>query len=169
MDQGLTLVILLILIVISVVALFIVLRVLFRGLVEEVHRSAVETPSRAFWIGLLNFAFVVALAIAIDALIVNTGLEYLGVVIYTIMVLLIIGLVFGLAGMVELVSDRLVSDQSGWRRTAGGAAALTLACLAPYVGWYGLLPYVSLRGLGAVILSLIARMRSNRSAVRVND
>jgi hypothetical protein len=166
MDPGLTMLILLIFVVISVIAMFIVLRALFRGLVEEVYQSAVESPSRAFWVGLINFAFVVAIAIGIDALIVNTGVETLGVVIYTLLVLLIIGVVFGLAGMVELVSDRIAPDQSGWRRTAGGAAALSLACLTPFVGWYGLLPYVSLRGLGAVILSLIARMRTNQNAVK---
>jgi hypothetical protein len=34
----------------------------------------------------------------------------------------------------------------------------------PYVGWFGLLPYVVLRGLGAFVMVLFARPRKPQAA-----
>jgi hypothetical protein len=157
MEQGLTLLILLIFGSLCLVALFVVVNTLFRGFVSGIRAAAHETPGRALLVGLVNFIFVAILAMALGKAAQNLGLQFLGLLAMLFVVVLTIGVTFGLAGMVELVAERLVPAQTGWRRTAGGAAALTLACITPYIGWFGLLPYVGLRGLGALILSLFAR------------
>jgi hypothetical protein len=157
MEQGLTLLILLIFGSLCLVALFVVVNVLFQGFVSGIRLAAHETPGRALLVGLVNFVFLALLAMVLGRAAQNLGLQFLGLLAMLFVVLLVIGVTFGLAGMVELVAERLVPDYTGWRRTAGGAAAMTLACITPYVGWFGLLPYVGLRGLGALILSLFAR------------
>lgn len=161
MDQGLVMLIMFILAAVCVVALFVVLSLLFHDLVEETRRKAEESPGRAFLVGLINFLFVVAISIGLNTLGQNLGLEFIGYIIVILIFLLAVGLVFGVSGMVDFISRKLTPEQTGWRRTAGGAIATTLACLAPYVGWYGLLPYIGLRGLGAFILSLVARAPSS--------
>jgi hypothetical protein len=164
MDQGLSLLILLIFGSVCAVAFFVVFASLFRDLVEEARQIAHDSSGRTFLVGLINFLFVGAISIGIDSLRTSLGLEYLGYVTMLFMILLAIGTIYGLSAMVELISVRLFPEVTGWRRSASGAAILTLACITTYVGWYGLLPYIGLRGMGAFILSLVARARSGRSS-----
>ena len=59
--------------------------------------------------------------------------------------------------MVQIVGARLMPGGQGLRPAIWGTVALTLGCLTPYVGWFGLLPYVVIRGLGAFVLTLFGR------------
>ncbi|NIS80906.1 MAG: hypothetical protein GTO14_12000 [Anaerolineales bacterium] len=160
MYQGLTVLIVSLFVGVCIVALFVALRVLFRNLVEDTSRAAEESPGRAFLIGLVNFLFTYALLVLLGRLVQTTGLQFLDFINVILIVILSIGLVFGLSGMVELFSEKLLPDRTGWRRTAGSAATLTLACITPYVGWFGLLPYLGFRGLGAFVMALFARART---------
>jgi hypothetical protein len=58
----------------------------------------------------------------------------------------------GMTAMVQLTGERLFPQMRPVSRTAAGSAVLFVACLTPYVGWFGLFPYVTLRGLGAFLL-----------------
>lgn len=162
MEQGLNLLVLLLFGSVCVVAMFVVLSFLFAKVVGETRRMAQQSPGRALLIGLVNFLFFGSIAMAIGSYAESVGVRALGLLSVVLVVALTVGVIFGLAGMVELLSLQLFPETHGWRRTAGGATALTLACITPFVGWFGLLPYVGLRGLGAFILSLAERWRTRQ-------
>ena len=71
--------------------------------------------------------------------------------------LLTIILSFGLAGMVNLVGERIMPEHSSLKKTVWGTVLLTFACALPFVGWFLLLPYVAFLGFGAVILGFFQR------------
>jgi hypothetical protein len=64
---------------------------------------------------------------------------------------------YGLTGMVNLIGEALAPDQSVWRRTFWGTGLLSLACALPVAGWFLLLPYILVSGVGAVILGFFQR------------
>jgi hypothetical protein len=167
MQEGAGLVVLVIVGGIAVVACLAVGGALFPRAVAWTRRLAEEQAGRSFLIGLANLVFLGAVAAGVAALGGNLGLGFLELVAVVLAILLILGVSFGLLGMTELVGDRLFPDSRPLGRTLGGGAALTLACLAPYVGWYGLLPYVALRGLGAFILGWFAERAKPSEVVAV--
>jgi hypothetical protein len=127
--------------------------ILFKRPVERTLRVAQALPARSFLIGLVNAVFVLALAFGLGALGSNLGVPVVGLLALLLVACLAVATTFGLAGMVKAIGASLAPTASELRRTIWGTVALALACLAPYVGWFGLLPYVALRGLGAFILS----------------
>jgi hypothetical protein len=64
--------------------------------------------------------------------------------------------------MVRLISGQVFPGKEGWRQQASGTGVVILACLVPYIGWFGLFPYLGLRGFGAFILYLMELYRANR-------
>lgn len=164
MDQGFNVLVSVITVGTCIVALFMALRALFGELIEDTRRIAEQAPGRSFLIGLVNFLFAYGLVSLLGAWAGGSGLRFLESLSLVIIVLFVIGLVFGLSGMVDLVGERLLPERSGWRKVAGSAATLILACITPFVGWFGLFPYLGFRGLGAFILMLFARARTNESS-----
>jgi hypothetical protein len=140
------------LVVLCLAALFLVLGSLFPVPIERTRRAAEGALARSFLIGLINAVFVVAIGMGLGALAQNTGLGFLGAIVFLLAAALVIVLTFGLAGVVETVGGRLAQDRGRVRKTGWGTVALTLACLTPYVGWFGLLPFVALTGIGAFVL-----------------
>lgn len=141
-------------------AFFPVLDVFFRSRVERITQILQEAPARSFWVGVANFAFFAILILALVGIgkaVGNEGVVGLAVVILSIP--LILGLIFGLAGAVKITGSRLLPEAGRIKQTILGTAALGGACALPFVGWFGLLPYVGLLGLGAVMLSFFARPR----------
>ena len=169
MDQGLFFLVLFVLGGLCLTALFVVLNNLFRETVESAQLIAHDSPGRAFLIGLINFLFIMVIAIALQNVAQRLGFQLLAFIGLFLMFLLAVGVAFGFSAMVELVSERLTPGQTSWKFTAGGAVALSMACLTPFIGWYGLLPYVGLRGLGAFLLSLIARFQRSDEAESSED
>ena len=145
------------------VAFFSIIEALFAGLVEGITRAADEKPGKAFWVGLVNTAFLTAIAIGLMSL---AEISRLGIVLavpgLAVGIFVAAGIVFGLAGMVSLIAGLLFPGKEGWKSKASGAGVLILACLVPYIGWFGLFPYVGLRGFGAFILHLMELYRANR-------
>ena len=164
MDQGLFFLALIVLSGLCLTGLFVVVNNLFRETVESAKQIAHDSPGRAFLTGLINFLFIMVIAIALQSVAQTLGFQLLGFIGLFLMFLLAVGVTFGFSTMVELVSERLTPGQTSWKFTAGSAFALLLACLTPFLGWYGLLPYVGLRGLGAFILSIIARFQRSADA-----
>ncbi len=163
MDQPFVLTILVVLIGFCLAAFFITLEALFGELVEGITRSAEEKPGRAFWVGLVNTVFLGAIAVGL----ISTG-EYsaFGLVLavpgFAVGIFVAAGIVFGLAGMVRLIAGLVFPGKEGWKLQASGAGVVILACLVPYIGWFGLFPYLGLRGFGAFILHLMELYRANR-------
>lgn len=157
--EGLSLLITIIVLGLCLVALFAVLEVLFPRRVERTRQAADAMPGRAFLIGLVNFIFLAALVMGFSALGQNLGVPLFFLPALIFLVLLSIGLVFGLAGVVELAGERLFPEREALQRTVWGTSALYLACLTPFVGWFGLLIYVGLLGLGAFVVGFFQRPR----------
>lgn len=164
MDQGFIIFLLGVVIFICLMALFIVVHALFKGWVEEVKLHARDAAGRSLAIGFVNALLLTALSLGFWALGENSGAPVFAVVGLILMVALIIGMVFGLTAMVILVSERVFPEGRGWRQLAGGGSLLVLASLTPYIGWFGLFPYVVFRGLGGVIMTLAGAWRARRAA-----
>jgi hypothetical protein len=85
----------------------------------------------------------------------NWGLPILALPGTITLSLLVIGLIFGFTGLVQLIGERLAPAQGASLRTVAGALALSLASATPLVGWFALLPYAAVVGLGAFVLSFL--------------
>jgi len=147
----------------SLVAFFIIIEALFGELVEGVSRSAEEKPGKALWVGLVNTVFLIAIAIGWIGLAetIVFGLVF-AVPVLAVGIFVAAGIVFGLAGMVRLIAGLVFPGKDGWKSQASGSGVFILACLVPYIGWFGLFPYLVLRGFGAFILHLIELYRAKR-------
>ncbi len=145
------------------VAFFITLEALFGELVEGITRLAEEKPGKAFWVGLVNTVFLIAIAMGLISMGENSvlGLVF-GVPGFAIGIFVAAGIIFGLTGMVRLTARRVLPGKEGWVSQASGAGVLILACLLPFIGWFGLFPYLAFRGFGAFILHLMELYRANR-------
>jgi MFS family permease len=163
MDQPFLLTILVVLIGFCLAAFFITLEALFGELVEGITRSAEEKPGKAFWVGLVNMAFLAAIGIGLVGLAENS---VFGIVLavpgFLVGIFVAVGIVFGLAGMVRLIAGLVFPGKEGWKLQASGSGLVILACLVPYIGWFGLFPYLGLRGFGAFILYLMELYRAKR-------
>ena len=147
----------------TLVGLFIVMNALFTPWIARTCQAAETQAARSFLVGLVNLVFVGALISAVIALADNTGLDFVIVLAVLLAAILAIAATFGLAAMVQVVGARLMPGGQGLRPAIWGTVALTLGCLTPYVGWFGLLPYVVIRGLGAFVLTLFGKHQRGAS------
>jgi hypothetical protein len=148
-------------------ALFVVLTALFPRRVAKTKTVADLMPGRAFAVGLVNFLFFGAITFILFTLVGQVGNDLLRVILALpalfFLSALSLGVSFGLAGVVGLVGERLAASQTEMRRTIWGTLALSLGSSLPFVGWFGLLPYAGLLGLGAFIISFFFRERATSS------
>jgi hypothetical protein len=117
-------------------------------------------PGRSFGVGLVNFAFFGVIAVVLFSVAENAG-SFVKVILtipaLMITAALVIMLGFGLAGMVNLLGERILPEVASWKRTAFGTAILSFACALPFAGWFLLFPYAGFTGIGAFILGLFQR------------
>jgi hypothetical protein len=142
----------------SLVAFFGVINVFFPQRIVQTRQLVESAPGRSFLVGLVNSAFFLAAAMAVASL----G-DPFQLVALLLLLPISIGAILGLASLVELIGERLSGGKSGIVGIAWGALSLGLGCALPYVGWFGLFPFVSLLGLGAFILGLFDRQKSERN------
>lgn len=143
--------------VLSLVAFFAVVGAFFPHRVSRIETVVEAMPGRSFVVGLVNLVFFGAVMLVLFSLAERfngAGLRALGVI---FLVVLSIGVSFGLAGVVQIVGARIKDEAGGLVRTAWGTVLLALACGLPFIGWFGLLPYAASLGLGAFILSFFIR------------
>jgi len=157
MGEILALAVLIVLTGVGLVAFFAVLEVFFPRRIERTYLSLKGGLGRSFLIGVVNFVFFGAVALAFFALAKGTRIEILGAIGLIALIPPAVGVVFGLAGVTAFVSQRIAPQADGIQRKAWGTLTLTLACGLPFVGWFALLPYVSLLGLGAFTAGLFRR------------
>jgi hypothetical protein len=137
----------------TLMACFLVLGALFPERIARARRLAGQSPGRSLALGLLNAIFLTSLVVALLAVSEWTGLQILGFPALLVAALAVAAVSLGVAGVTQLVGERLLPDHGPALRQAVGALAAVLACALPVVGWFLLLPYVLLLGLGAFILS----------------
>jgi hypothetical protein len=147
MNDGLGFVIAALLSAACVVALLVVIGAIFPLLIERTRRAAESMPGRSFLVGLINTLFLGAVFFAIQDL--GALSQVIGV---AILALYSLGLVVGLGALARLTAMRLFGLPVGLRSVGWASLLLVLASLTPFVGWFGLFPYLGLRGVGAFIL-----------------
>ena len=145
---------------VSLAAYFLVISVLFPKRVEKTQRAINQLTARSFGVGLVNFLFFGVITTVLFSIADNTSGFIKGVL--TVPALIILGLLlllltFGLSGMINETGARLFPEYSKWQQTVWGSVTLTFACALPFVGWFLLLPYVGLVGIGSVILGFFQR------------
>ncbi len=164
MNQVVPIFFLLVLTGVCLVAFFMVMTAFFGRILERTKTIAIERANRSFLTGLVNGLFLTALGVAFLALGQNTGAG--GVVFFVlafvISLTLLIGILFGLTAMVLVLKERIYPGQLGNRPLVYAGSIGTLACLTPYIGWFGLFPYMIFRGLGAYVITLFEIRRERR-------
>jgi len=144
----------------SLAAFFAVLGVFFPYRLGRIEAALDSMPGRAFIVGLVNLLFfgaVVLVLFSIADRLNSGGLRLIAVIGLSV---LSIGLSFGLTAVARFVGGRVRSQASDLAQTTWGAALLVLACALPFIGWFGLLPFVAAIGLGSFILSFFSRPAS---------
>ena len=169
MQQPLGLALLFILIGITLVAFFQVLGLLFTRSVEASRDAIERMPGRSFLLGLVNSLFLSVLVMVFAALAGSTRVQILVFPGLLAGLGLAIGLAFGWTAVVQTLGERLLPERKAHVQNFWGGAILILACLTPYIGWFGLTLYVSLLGIGGFLIGLLQRMRRARPAVIVVD
>lgn len=149
--------------VIGVAALFAVLQIIYPRSVADARTIYELAPRRCFWFGLVNFALFAILAQVGIAIGQESGGD--GGVLGLIAALpALLGMLFGLAGIAKMIGERLVPARNERDHIAIGGAVLTTACLVPFVGWFFLLPLLTIAGLGASVLAVFQRRRAGKQS-----
>lgn len=138
---------------VSLVAYLTFMTVIFGRRVEQAQQIMVSSPWRSFLIGVLNFLFFGAIALALN----SVGGEITRLLALVVMTLLITVIGIGLAGLVNLTGQRLSPGSERMKMTAWGTVTLSLACALPLLGWFVLLPAVLFVSLGSVIIGLFQK------------
>jgi len=141
----------------ALVAFFLVLAALFPRRIGRTQAIAEGLPGRSFVVGLVNLIFGMAVVLALLALAQWTHIQLLGVPALALLALIVVAVVFGLGGLVQLIGTRMLPEQPGPRRTAAATLALGWACTLPFIGWFGLLPFAAALGMGAFILTFFTQ------------
>lgn len=126
---------------------------LFPALVSRARACYVATPVKATLVGLAIAVPVLTVTIALGKAAPNPAVKALCVGLGLIAGLLAL---IGSAGLVERIGAGLPAaqdDQQPWRRVLRGGALLGLVFLMPFLGWFVLLPWTLVSGLGAWALA----------------
>jgi hypothetical protein len=146
--------VILLLLIPSLIAFFVILQILFPVRIAKIRAAIEDRPGRSFLLGLVNFAFFLAIGLGLFALSGRGSIRVLAVLTVLYMAALTVGVCFGLASVVQLVGGRLAAHETGFKRSLWGALALTLASYLPFVGWFILFPYIGVLGFGGLVLSI---------------
>ena len=138
---------------VSLVAYLTFMTVVFGRRVELAQQIMVTSPWRSFLIGLLNFLFFGAIALALNSI----GGEIPRLLAVIVLTVLIAAAGIGLSGLVNLTGQRLSPGAERLKMTAWGTITLSLACALPLLGWFVLLPAVLFVSFGAVIIGLFQK------------
>jgi len=137
-------------------ALWLFLRALFPAAVARAAGRLEGSPGTCFLAGLLPWALLFVGGVALlskgppPLKLVGFGLVSAGFVVEGI----------GLAAVSGILGARLPSDADAgrpWRGLVRGAVCMELAFLLPFVGWFALMPLVSVTAVGAALLAAASR------------
>jgi sorbitol-specific phosphotransferase system component IIBC len=160
MTDILRFLLIIILLTVGLTAYFLVVGVLFTGRVEKTQRVIQQMSGRAVGVGLVNLLFFGVIAIVLFSIANTTSGLVSGILIFPALLItafLAVLLSIGLAGLANIMGEKLFSELSGLRQKIWGSVLLSLACALPFVGWFLLFPYISFVAIGAVILGFFQR------------
>ncbi len=163
--EALLLILILLAVGATTAVLLLVLGALFPDTVADIRRTADAMPGRSLGVGVVNFLFLAALTATFGALSDRGGGPIAGLLAVLFLSALALLVTFGLAGVSSLVGRRLFPEREPRGADARGAGLLSFASLAPFVGWFGLLPYAALLGLGAFLLGRLLSWRASAPVV----
>ena len=153
-----------ILLTIALAAYFLVIGALFSSSIKKTQRVISQMPGRAFGVGFINFMFFGVILIILFTLADGNANRVSSVIrgillipTLTLAALLSAVLSFGLAGIANILGERIFPESNALKRNIYGTVVLSLACALPVVGWFLLFPYVGFIGIGAFILGLFQR------------
>lgn len=142
----------------TIVSLLVTITLLFPGLSSRASHIQETMPGRSFFLGGVNFLFFFAVA----AVLAQIGEQFpgglgslFGLAALILVLIILTIMIFGLAGMVNLLADRTSTQPVTTGRKLGAAALLVAAGFAPVIGWFILTPIVLLTGLGAGIIAIV--------------
>jgi len=135
----------------TLIAFFLLMDVFFSRKIGRIQQVAEQMTGRSFLLGLVNFLFLGVICVALISVSENFGLRFLAIPALLIALILAVGLLLGLSAITQLVGERLFPEHEPLKQKTWGAGLLILGCLAPFVGWFGFLPFVALLSLGALI------------------
>jgi hypothetical protein len=160
MEQLFRVLVIFLLLALSLFGFFAVMNVLFPRQVSRTQNILQQTYGRSFWIGLVNILFFLPIALLLFSLGDGTAgpLKVILTIPALFLLAALLGLAsFGLLSIVNMVGERTVPDQSTLKQIFWGTFLLSLACALPFVGWFLLLPYVLMIGVGATILGFFQK------------
>jgi hypothetical protein len=167
MTDILRLFFIIILLTIALAAYFLVIGALFISRIMKTQRVISQMPGRAFGVGFVNFLFFGVILIVLFAITDGNANRVSSVIriillipTLTLTALLTAVLSLGLAGMVNILGDRIFPELDTLKRNIYGSVVLSFACALPVVGWFLLFPYVGFVGIGAFVLGLFQRENS---------
>jgi len=120
------------------------------GRVERARLNYEHRPVRTALYGLLVSVPVVGLGLALSAT-PRGPVKLAGLIL--IMVTILTGLL-GSAGLTRLIGQRLPSPADTgqpWRRVLRGGVVLSVSFVLPFIGWFMVLPFTLISGVGAVL------------------
>jgi hypothetical protein len=141
----------------SLVVLLLVIAAVWPGFTSRVADNAAGAPGKTLLVGLVNYLFLGAIAL------VSLNLGVAAVIGIVLLVVLVLGTLLGLPAVAALVGARLYRqhdlETTRGSETLVGGAALYVAVLTPFVGWFLVLPALCLWSFGAAALTLVSRQR----------
>jgi hypothetical protein len=160
MDQLFRVVIVFVMLTLSLFGFFTVMNVLFPKRISQTQKILQKPVGRPFGIGLVNILFFLPISLLLLSLgdVTSGPLKAIIMVPALFLLAVLLSLAsFGLLSVVNMVGDQITPDQSLLKRTFWSTLMLSLACALPLVGWFLLLPYILIIGVGAVILGFFQR------------
>jgi len=144
----------------GLICLLTLVTVLFPRIAGAAQRSAAAMPGRSLLLGVVNLLFFTALVVVLTAAgeRASSRSGVLEVLALAPALVLAAGMTVGLAAMSALIGDRMVPQRGPISQVVIGAAALVLAGLTPFLGWFLFFPYIALVGLGGVVIGLFSRV-----------
>jgi hypothetical protein len=159
MNLNYNLLVVFLVLIVPLIAFFAMLQILFPSRIAKIQTAIEERPGRSFLLGLVNFAFFLAIGIGLFALSGKGANHFLAFITVVYMAALMIGVCFGLASVIQLIGGRLAAQDTDFKRSLWGSLALILASYLPFIGWFILFPYTGLLGFGGLVLSFFNRTR----------
>jgi hypothetical protein len=135
----------------------------FPGAVERCRQTYLVKPIRSTVLGIVVGIPGIGLGIAMLSSGNPLG-QFLG---SSLLFLLTTLAILGSAGLASLIGHRLNSpqdEQQPWKRVYRGGIVLSITFLFPMVGWFLVLPFTLLSGLGAALISLKGRKKHVRAS-----
>lgn len=150
------------LLTITIAALCTVLQILYPRAIADAQNIYEIAPRRSFWFGLINLLLFGILLLVLLALRDESGEDIFNLIAIVVAIPPLLGSLYGLAAIAKMIGERLLPAHNEHIHIAAGSSVLTLACLVPFIGWFGLFPLLTITGLGASVLATMQRRRTAR-------